>query len=334
MQRLLIPPPVPPDGHIRVVSPGSASLALLPLRTARALEALRELGYRVSLGRHAAAVSEDGRLAGAAADRAADVMEAFADPDVDAVLSADAGEGSSELLAHFEPSVFTTNPKYFIGYCDNVHVNQFLLNENIASLYGTTLLGHLGDRGGPFPHTVSSLQRALSNEAPLTVRPVPARTAEHLDWAADEFRPRARALAASPGWTWVRPGSGRGRFVGGELRTLAESAFAVDLERAVLFWHLAFDAPRAEALFARLAHGHDLNALSGMVVGAHPDVPPAAWSSLVADLVDAYLPDACFPVAVNVDVSHLDPGWTVPYGEEAVLMSDDDAVVFPRGAHL
>src|SRR5580658_6974869 len=90
---LRIPGPVLPGAHIRVISPASATLAHIPARARRGELALTELGFSVSYGRHAGLISDNGATAGHARQRAADLMEAFEDPSVDAVLSADAGLG-------------------------------------------------------------------------------------------------------------------------------------------------------------------------------------------------------------------------------------------------
>ena len=64
----------------------------------RNLRQLRDHGYRVTYGLHAFDMSSDTKRAGSASARASDLMEAFADGDVDVVLAAGAGSGSDELL--------------------------------------------------------------------------------------------------------------------------------------------------------------------------------------------------------------------------------------------
>src|SRR5437879_13586075 len=95
---MLIPKPIAPEGHIRVVSPGLSTLACIPDRARRADQALRGLGFEVSYGAHAFATSEAG-TAGSVTQRAADFMAAFEDDSVDAILSSDAGIGSREMVS-------------------------------------------------------------------------------------------------------------------------------------------------------------------------------------------------------------------------------------------
>ena len=325
--------PVRPGGHIRVISPGMPTLAQLPERAQRAEAALAGLGFTVSLGRHAAAVSADGTKAGSAEQRAHDLMEAFADPAVDAVLCADAGMGSGELLDFLDPGVFTASSKPLIGYCDNVFINQYLASTaRLSSLYGCTFMAHLGEADGPFTETLDYLLRALDSTTPLECAPVASRTGEFVNWYIPGHEARRRHRTVAGGWTWLRPGAARGPLVGGEIRLLPEVAerFALTFGGAVLFWHLAFKAPPPEPLFRKLCSSVDLTGLAGMVVGAHPDIPPHEWAAMLSDLLDDLLPDAEYPVVANADISHLDPAWTVPYGEQ-VTLSSPATLSFERG---
>jgi muramoyltetrapeptide carboxypeptidase LdcA involved in peptidoglycan recycling len=321
---LRIPGPVLPGAHIRVISPASATLAHIPARARRGELALTELGFSVSYGRHAGLISDNGATAGHARQRAADLMEAFEDPSVDAVLSADAGLGTRELLDFLDPAALAANPKPFIGSCDNVYVNQYLAAESaMSSLYGCTLMAQLGEAGGAFPETLDYLVRALAGSAPLVCTPVPSRTGEFLNWYIPELEACPRPRSVPGGWTWLRPGAASGPLLGGEITLIPDliSRFSLTLDSAVLFWHFAFhDTPPDQALRA-LCDCADLSDLAGMIIGAHPAIPPAPWAAQVSDMLDEMLPGLACPVVVNADISNLCPSWTVPYGERVAIDS-------------
>jgi muramoyltetrapeptide carboxypeptidase LdcA involved in peptidoglycan recycling len=308
------------------------TLTHIPDRAARAERALTDLGFVVSYGSRAFLVDADGTAAGTAAERAADLMDAFLDPSVNAILAADAGLGSRDLLDNLDPAAIAANAKPFIGYCDNVYINQYLATRaGISSLYGCTFMIHFGEGGGPYPETVQYLRTALARHDPLVCTPVPSRTAELIHWYDPELEGRVRNRNAAGGWTWLRPGTGRGPFLGGEITLLREllDAFGVSLQSAVLFWDVAFHDVALSPLFKELCDRVDMTGLAGMVVGAHPLIPPDDWAVLVGELLDEFLPAISYPVVVNADVSHTCPSWTVPYGEEVVLEAPD-RVVFPR----
>jgi muramoyltetrapeptide carboxypeptidase len=326
-----LPAPVRTGGHIRVVSPASASIALVPARARRGEQALSGLGFTVSYGRHAGLISADGQTAGSARQRARDLMDAFADPSVDAVLSANAGIGSRDLLEFLDPRVLAANPKPFIGFCDNVFLNQYLFTAaGLTSLYGCSLMYHLGDGGGPFPETVDYLTRALDG-SPVTCVPVGSRTGEYLNWHIPELEELPRYRGIPGGWTWLREGTATGTLLGGEITTIRDmaSTFGLSLDSAVLFWHVALREEPRDDVFRQLCASVDLTRLAGMVVGPHPGIAPAQWGAQVSDMLDENLPGLSCPVVVNADVGHVSPSWTVPFGEQ-VTIDSAGSIKFPR----
>jgi len=330
---MLRPRPIPPGGSIRVISPGLPTLALIPERARRAEQALRGLGFDVSYGRHAFTVSDDGITAGTAAERAADVMDAFADESADAILVSDTGLGSRDLLPFLDPAVIALNPKPFIGFCDSVFLHQYLVSRaGMSSFFGCMFMLHLGEGGGPFPETIDSFRAALMDDGPLICRPAPTRTVALIDWYVPEAEGRSRLRNYPGGWTWVRPGQARGPLLGGEISVLPQiiQDFGLQLDGVVLFWDVAFlNHSPVFPQFEALCHTADLSGLAGMVVGAHPRLEPDEWAAVVSDLMRDLLPGTTFPLLANVDLSHADPSWIVPYGEEVVL-DDAEGMVFPR----
>lgn len=329
---LSVPAPVRPGGRIRVVSPTGTCVTDLPERFRRAERALGAGGYRVDYGFVASRVTAGPATA---AERARELMEAFADPDVDAVLAADAGHGTLELLEHLDAAVLAAHPKPFIGFCDNVFINAFLASRaRLSSLYGCGVIPQLGEAGDGFPETLGGLAAALDSGRSLSCRPAPDRAAEAVNWYNPEADARPRRRCVPGGWQWPAEGAGTGFLYGAEISILADvlrdfECFGRPLEEIVLFWHKAFKGADARDAFRDLSERHDLSRLAGMIIGAHPGIPPALWAATVADLLDEVLPDAPYPIVVNADISHLNPTWVVPYGE-AVRLDSAGTITFAR----
>lgn len=331
-ESMTIPASVRPGGHVRILSPGMPTLNYIPVRAARAERVLFDLGLLTSYGRRSRLVSSDGTVAGTAAERAADLMDAFADPDVDAIIAADAGLGGRDLLDHLDAGVIAANPKPFIGYCDNVFVHYFLATQaGISSLYGCTFMIHLGEAGGVHPETVDYLTWALDTDRPIVCTPVASRTGALISWYVPELEQVPRQRDIPGGWTWLRSGTSRGPLIGGELTLLPEliDSFDLRLTSAVLFWDIGYHGLAVRPLFRRLAELVDLTRLSGMIVGAHPTKDPRTWADCVEGLLREFLPDSDFPVVVNADLSHTCPAWTVPFAEEVILQAPY-RILFPR----
>jgi muramoyltetrapeptide carboxypeptidase len=181
------PEPVRPGAHVRVISPSWPALYHLPERARRALQVMRGLGLRVSLGEHARLITDDGVSAGSVEQRACDFMAAFTDPDVDVVFSAFGGESAHALLPLLDCRRLRGATKAFIGNSDNVWLNHFLYQEvGLTSFYGATYIAEMGEPGGPFPETLEYFRTAVMTDGDLVCRPMVRRSSEFRNWAIPE----------------------------------------------------------------------------------------------------------------------------------------------------
>lgn len=307
---------------------------MLPTRRARAESALEEHGYRVTYGAHAFDISRDLSRAGNAAARAADLMDAFADGDVDVVLAAMAGQGSAELLEFLDPHVFINNPKPFIGFCDNGYINAFLATRcALISQYGGTFLFEFGEPGGPFPEVLASFRSAVSPRQVLTCDQFTTRSDERFNLLDPKSESRIRNRNVPAGVDWIRQGTAHGKLIGGEIAILPDMVRRVgmDIAGGILFWDVSYHELPIEPLFEELCKIDAVHNIAAMLVGAHPSMPLQAWSDVVRGLLGKYLPESDFPVVANSYISHLQPTWLVPYSAECRL-NEDGSLVFTLDA--
>jgi muramoyltetrapeptide carboxypeptidase LdcA involved in peptidoglycan recycling len=333
---VISPEPVRAGAHVRVVSPSWPAMFYVPQRVRRAERVLRELGLQVGYGEHAFDITDDGLSAGSPEQRAADFMNAFTDPGVDAVMSAGGGATADELLPLLDARRLRRAAKPFVGNSDNVWLNHFLYQEaGLTSYYGVTFTAELGDAAGPFPQTLECLRRALMTADDLVCLPMPRRTNEFHNWQVPELEKLPRRLNLEGGWTWLRPGRGSGPLIGGELSALIRMVdhFDLKLDGSVLFWDIGLlNTDSARDLLGQLAERTSLDRLAGMLVGPDTRHAADAWAGVVDDAVSAVTPAAAtYPIVVNADIGHLDPRWVVPYGGWTQL-DPAHGVVFPRGS--
>jgi muramoyltetrapeptide carboxypeptidase len=122
-----------PGSRIAVVSPASAAK---PDLVAAGCTQLRAFGYDPVVMPNAL---HRGPLyyAGTAAERAADLHDAFADPTIAGVLCTRGGWGSAELLPLLDVALVRANPKVFVGYSDHTSLHAWLWNEcGLPTFYG------------------------------------------------------------------------------------------------------------------------------------------------------------------------------------------------------
>lgn len=104
---------------------------------ANALHVLQEKGYQTKLGPNV--YKGDGiGISTNAKDCASELMEAYLDPSIDAIISCGGGELMCEILNHMDfDAIASADPKWFMGYSDNSNFG-FLLTTlcDTASIYG------------------------------------------------------------------------------------------------------------------------------------------------------------------------------------------------------
>lgn len=135
---------------------------------------LHSAGYRVVRGKHVLAASD--YLAGSDEQRAEDLMWAFDDPEVDAVVTTRGGYGCARLFPYLDLDRIVANPKLFVGFSDVTALHIALNNRGMATVHGPMALT-LAYKREPWVH--ESFLRLLRGdttppeEAPVGICEVP-----------------------------------------------------------------------------------------------------------------------------------------------------------------
>src|SRR4051812_48273013 len=121
---------------IAIVSPSSPPANAKNID--RAVAMLETLGFHVQLGANAR--KRNGFLAGSDRERAGDLMRAFTDRKVNAILCVRGGHGATRLLPLLDYAAIRRNPKIFVGYSDITALHCALLKKaNLITFHGPTL---------------------------------------------------------------------------------------------------------------------------------------------------------------------------------------------------
>ena len=164
---LTIPGKLAPGDKVAVVSPSFAAPGPFPEVHELAMTRLRE-----EIGLEPVEYPATRKLGAAPQARAADLMAAFADPDIKAVLATIGGDDQITVLPFLDPEVVTANPKAFFGYSDNTNLLNWLWYHGVAGYHGGGTMERLGRPGGLHPVSTTSLRAALfdGGELPLQDR--------------------------------------------------------------------------------------------------------------------------------------------------------------------
>jgi len=279
--------------------------------------------------------------------RADDLMQAFADPSVRAIVSTIGGDDSIRILPFMDLDVIRSNPKIFLGYSDITVIHLACLEAGLVSFYGPSIMAGFAENGGMFPYMVDSVRKTLFSSAPIgRIAPNAAGwTVEFLDWAESDLQTLRRELAPSKGWRFLQGrGVRRGRLIGGCLEVLGwlrgtDVWPGSELWRgAILFLETSEEAPPPTAVLRELrvyAAMGILKELAGILFGRPGgQVPPEqfdAYDRAVRQVIHEEEGLRDLPVITQMDFGHTDPMFVLPYGVEAEI--DCDAQVFTIVEH-
>jgi muramoyltetrapeptide carboxypeptidase LdcA involved in peptidoglycan recycling len=270
--------------------------------------------------------------------RAEDLMSAFSDPSIDAIISTIGGDDSIRILPYLDLDVIRKNPKVFMGYSDTTISLLACFRAGLVSFYGPTFMAGFAENGGMFPYMVESVHKTLFSSDPIgTINPNTAGwTVEEPDWNNPENQSRRRQLNPSSGWSFLQgKGVVEGRLIGGcveVLDWLRGTEFwpgLAEWEKAILFLETSEEAPPV-AYVGRFIRCLDamgvLSRLSGILF-ARPggEIPPETFAEYDSVLVDAVSQEAGLtdlPIVTGMDFGHTDPMMVLPMGLKARIDCD------------
>ena len=163
-----------------------------------------EFGCRVIETRHA--LRDAAWIAANPKARADDLMEAFADKSIRAVISTIGGDDSIRILPFLDLSVLRAHPKIFMGHSDTTVTHFACMAAGMTSFYGPAFMAGFAENCGMHRYLVDSVLRTLFSAEPVgQVSPnTDGWTVERLEWSDPANQSRRRALTPSTGWRWLQ----------------------------------------------------------------------------------------------------------------------------------
>jgi muramoyltetrapeptide carboxypeptidase LdcA involved in peptidoglycan recycling len=326
-----VPAKVRPGDRVAVVSPSYAAPAAYPALHEQAMRRLRE-----EFGLEPVEYPTTRRLGAPARDRAEDLMAAWADPTIRAVLATIGGSDQITVLPHLDPEPFVADPKPFFGFSDNTNLLMWLWNNGVAGYHGGSTMVHLARGAGLHPVSAGSLRAALFRAGDLEIHPVTAFSEQEIEWRDPAALTSSAPAVPSPGWIWHRPDTVvTAPTWGGNLEILHWQLAAgrwmrpnEDYAGCVLLLETSEEMPSAEEVFRMLRNAGErglLEQFPAVVVATAKasnlgSRPPQAERARYRDdqraavlrALAAYNPAAM--AVFGVDFGHTSPQWILPYG--------------------
>ena len=267
--------------------------------------------------------------------RAGDLMKAFADPSIKAIISTIGGDDSIRILPYLDLDVIRSNPKIFMGFSDTTISHMACFKAGLVSFYGPAIMAGFAENAGMFPYMVESVRETLFSSDPVgTVSPnTEGWTVEMLDWADPENQQRKRKLNPSTDWNFLQGrGVRQGHLIGGcfeVLDWLRGTEFWPKpnmWQDAILFLETSEDAPSPTMFkyslrtYAALGIVERLSGiLFGRPGGEIPREQFGEYDEVLRQVVAEEESLADLPIITRMDFGHTDPMFVLPYGVQAQI---------------
>jgi muramoyltetrapeptide carboxypeptidase len=292
---------------VGVIAPASAPPD--PKSIERATGVLKELGFKVKLGRNVR--QRWGFLAGSDQERASDLMSMFGDKKVKAVVCVRGGYGTARLLPLLDYGLIRRNPKIFVGYSDITSLHcALLVKANLVSFHGPMLNSDFIKPRFP-DFTLQSFLRTVT-------QPEPARSV-----CQGYKKATVRVL---------RAGQASGRLVGGNISILCASLgtpYQPRFRGALLFFEDLDEVPyRFDRMLTHLLNAGVLQQVAGVAIGINHNCkdPKAAtakeYRQTLEDVFRERLLPLRVPVVMGLPFGHVPMNATLPMGIRATLDGD------------
>jgi muramoyltetrapeptide carboxypeptidase LdcA involved in peptidoglycan recycling len=328
---LTAPPKPSPGARVAIVSPSFAAPGAYP-----AVHELAMLRLREELGVEPVEYPTTRRVGASAQDRAADIVAAFTDPGIGAVMAAIGGDDQLTVLPHLDADTIRAHPKPYFGFSDNTNLLNWLWNLGIVAFHGGSTMIHLGRGGSTHPVSIGSLRAALFTTDEVEITPVDTFSEDPVPWDTEAALTDVPPQRPGGGWTWHRAGAiAEGPTWGGNLEVLHWNLAAgrwirpaEDYAGCILVIETSEEMPSATEVFRMLRNIGErglLEQFPAVVVGRpkashfgteRTDDERAAYAAdqraAIVRALDDYAPRAL--AVFGVDIGHTDPQWIVPYG--------------------
>jgi len=345
------PPPADPGDRVAVIAPSSGAAAVVPDVLDLAIERLRER-FDLEPVVYETAETEPGELRAHPEMRAADVHEAFRDPEISAVFATIGGDDQVRVLRHLDRDVLRDNPTRFFGMSDNTCLTSYLWTCGVVSFYGGQLLNQVATPGELPEYTERYLRRALFEGSLGELEPAAEWTDDVVDWARDDYRDATPEYEPTDGWRWDVPDGRAGEAVSGRLwggcLTVLQWLLAADravpdpgaVEGGVLALETSEELPPAEAVRRTLTVIGErglLDPFDAVLVGRpqtrnrereYTEAERTEYRedqrATVRECVREYNSDV--PIVFDLDFGHTNPTAPVPIGGRIVVDIDERTI--------
>lgn len=274
---ITIPPYLKKGDTIGLVCPAG----YMPFeRVKTCIDVLQQWGYKVVVGKTVG--HQSNYFAGTDEERLNDLQDMLDNKDINAILCARGGYGTSRIIDYLDFKKFKRNPKWLIGFSDITVLHAYFNQQlKIASLHAP--MAGAFDEDGYKNEYVQSLQKALKGNL-------------------SDYQGVLHPLN--------KTGEATGELVGGNLSLIVHllgSQISFNTQRKILFLEDVGEYVYSiDRMFIQLKRAGILENLAGLIVGGFTEMKDTTipYGEEVYDVINYHLDEYRYPVCYDFPVSH------------------------------
>ena len=295
---MIKPNSLKPKSSIGIVSP-SSWMDEVAMKTA--ISVFENKGYKVILGKNINHKQDS--FAGTPEQRAADINNMFANPEIKAIFCARGGYGSNRVIELLDYDLIQKNPKIFMGYSDItnilVAISQF---SNLITFHGPMLTSF---KSGNVEYNFNLIEKTLNNFDTLEIKP------------PDQLPT-----------TVLNKGYGEGMLLGGNISLLVSQIGTknqINTDNSILFLEDTDEYLYAlERMLIQMKQSGMFKNIKGLIIGEMTDIHDQSipFGKSTDEIILDIFSDIDIPIISNFPCGHGIFQATLPISIESKLNSD------------
>lgn len=327
---LIKPPRLEKGDTIAFIAPASGLAALTLHRLEKGRKFFEELGYKVKI--FPTAKKNSGISSDTAENRAKDIMDAFEDKKIKAIITTIGGNTSHQTLEYLDFDTIKKNPKILCGYSDITSLHLALYSQTgLVGFYGPAVITQFGDNPEPDEFTSNHFFKAVTSIIGK-VKPSEKWTEDKsMDWMNKDDIKKKRKYKENKGYEWLKGGKAKGKILGGCLPVilhLAGTKYWPDFKDKILLletpegedFRKGESLPKVDSALSDLRNLGLFKQIKGIVFGRGFGYTEEQIKQL-KEIILYNTRDYTFPILYNLDIRHTDPIITIPLGVETEIDS-------------
>lgn len=265
-----------------------------------AIKTLESWGLQVVYGDNL--FLEDNQFAGNDQQRAADLQWMLNNPNIQAVICARGGYGTSRIIDSLDFSILKQEPKWIIGFSDVTVLLSQLFNEGICSIHGTMPIFFNKEEQEKSTHSLKQLLFGETNSI--------------------TYKSNTNNIS----------GKAKGRLIGGNLSILNHllgSSSDIDFKGKILFLEdLDEYLYHIDRMVVQLKRANKLQELAGIIVGQMSDMNDNAipFGKNAYEIIQEHCSPLGIPICYNFPVGHTGVNMALPVGVDVQLLIESEEV--------